>query len=374
MILKDRHHKHPPMVRPSIGSYHSNEWAIYGSTCDNIEQLYRQIEYRLEEYTLTYIDADHHTKTLDTVYRQGKKIYSQSAENPPNEYDDKIGLLQSDAVFINGNHYPATRQIVIIDFDKEDSLRRREDQLTNIDLILIKNQSEKCYDFVRDKAHKDTLILPLEDLSSIVDHLRRRIKERTPRLKALILAGGKSTRMGVDKTNIAYHNNTAHPIHLANICKGLGIDTYISKGYNYKGEEVDGYSVIKDRLVDMGPFGAIISAFIYDPDAAWLVLACDLPFVDSDSIKKLITERDSGKIATTYIGDGNPFPEPLISIYEPSAYKRLLSFMALGYSCPRKVLINSDIKTVTLHDNTIIANANTPDERDHAMEQLKKNL
>ena len=52
------------------------------------------------------------------------------------------------------------------------------------------------------------------------------------------------------------------------------------------------------------------------------------------------------------------------------ALSRLLYFLSLGYSCPRKVLINSDIKEIDPPHELSLFNANTPEESEFAVKKL----
>ena len=119
----------------------------------------------------------------------------------------------------------------------------------------------------------------------------------------------------------------------------------------------------------MGPFGGICSAFQKDPNTAWLVIATDLPFINEEVIQLLLQKRNPSKVATAIRGKGNEFVEPLITIYEPKAYPVLLQYLAQGYSCPRKMLINSDVEIVEV-DASLIRNINTPE----AFEVAKKEI
>ena len=101
-----------------------------------------------------------------------------------------------------------------------------------------------------------------------------------------------------------------------------------------------------------------------------MVLATDLPFVNDDIIQLLLRHRNPKKIATAIKGKSKEFVEPLITIYEPKAYPVLLSYLAQGYSCPRKVLINSDVEIIEVDDD-LIRNINTPEEYQEAKD-LKK--
>jgi molybdopterin-guanine dinucleotide biosynthesis protein A len=367
--MKERHHKHPPLKRPKIGFYHRNEWALYGTTCASMNQIYYRLAHALKPCRLAYVDADHSQNQGVFHLQIGKKNFLIPDEVPWNKYDDSIQSQSYDAVIVNGNHYPATKQIVIIDPKKKESLNKRKDQLTNI-IAVVKPDGEEIYDFVKDKMTGNTLILKENDHASIAEIITESISSNLPPIKALVLAGGKSLRMGEDKSNIIYHKKPQQ-IHIAELCNQLGLTTFISKQIDYQEDSIDGFPVIKDRMEGMGPFGAIMSAMMQDPEAAWLVLACDLPYLNTSSIIKLISERNVSKYATAYQVETKDFPEPLITIYEPRSYRRFLSFLSIGYACPRKVLINSDIHTIPINDETIASNVNTPEEKEKALGNLK---
>ncbi len=371
MISKGKHQKHIKLEKSNIGLYHRCEWAIYGTNCKNIRIFFDQISSGLNPFNLMYVDADHGDSEKDTHHHIGKKEFSISNVQSWNEYDDRLNTMQADAAFVNGNHYPAIRQIVIIDPKKKDSLKRREDQLNNISMVLVENYEDEIYDFVKSKMTTDTLVFKSSDIKEITANIEESIESAKPALKALILAGGKSQRMGFDKSQIEYHTGLSQEKYLNQLLNELGVDTYLSKRYDYIIKDNDhDHHVIKDRLINTGPFGAIVSAMMLDPNAAWLVVACDIPFLDKSLLEKLINSRNPSKFATAFRGSENPFPEPLITIYEPRAYQRLLSFLPLGYTCPRKVLINSDIEEIILEDMNAITNANTPEEMEHAKSKL----
>ena len=51
---------------------------------------------------------------------------------------------------------------------------------------------------------------------------------------------------------------------------------------------------------------------------AWLVLACDLPFLDRATLQHLIAQRASARLATAYRSSSDGQPEPLCAIFEPA--------------------------------------------------------
>jgi molybdopterin-guanine dinucleotide biosynthesis protein A len=179
-----------------------------------------------------------------------------------------------------------------------------------------------------------------------------------------VLAGGKSTRMGFDKGAVNWYGKEQR-YYMADLLKKHCDKVYISCRDEEQQKEIDlKYLSMPDTFTGLGPYGAILSAFRENPDRAWLVIACDLPLVDASVIQHLADNRNTATIATAYQSQQNEFPEPLITIYEPKSYPALLQFLAQGYSCPRKVLINSDITLLQSPKEDALANVNTPDELD----------
>ena len=74
-------------------------------------------------------------------------------------------------------------------------------------------------------------------------------------------------------------------------------------------------------------------------------------------------------MATAFQSPVNEFPDPLLTIWEPKSYTLLLNYLAQGYSCPRKVLINSDVEIVEI-DEHFIRNINTPEEYKDAYKEI----
>jgi molybdenum cofactor guanylyltransferase len=187
-----------------------------------------------------------------------------------------------------------------------------------------------------------------------------------PSLKGLVLAGGKSSRMGIDKGRMKWHNKEQR-FYMADLLNKFCDEVFISCAEMQENEiQNGGYKTITDAYLGLGPFGAILSAFKKDPEAAWLVIACDLPLLDQDTISYLINHRDLDSTATTFESPHDHLPEPLITIWEPKSREVLLSYLNEGKSCPRKALINSKVKIIQPPEPIALMNANTPDDVEKA--------
>ena len=131
---------------------------------------------------------------------------------------------------------------------------------------------------------------------------------------------------------------------------------------------------IHDVFVGIGPLGGILSAMTRHPNVAWLVLACDLPFVSGATIETLIKKRDPSKTATAYrSAHESQLSEPLCAIYEPKALLQMLQFLAQGIECPRAILGRSDTRLITQNQDTSLDNVNSPQEYRAVVRLIKHN-
>ncbi|THH40528.1 NTP transferase domain-containing protein [Neolewinella litorea] len=356
------HHKHPKIARPAIGRYARTEFALVGSTCARMEQLMREWMRELSgSYRCLTVTGEHQEPEVPAAARYGRKAFASDHLSWTN-FDDRLLGGGYDLALVNGNHYPAARQIVFIDAEKAGTLERRREQLT--DVVAVIHVNGDLPDWLPEAP-----VLPLDRVGEVPALIAEALGEAVPPLRALILAGGRSQRMGEDKSRIVYRDGQTEVERLAGLCVALGVPASVSVRSEQDGE---GFSLplVTDRFVGLGPAGAICSAFLSDPDAAWLVLACDLPLLDESTLRRLIDARRPERVATAVRGPEQEWPEPLVAIYEPRAYQRLLRFLSLGYACPRKLLINSDTEVLTLREALPITNANTPEERRRVQNML----
>jgi len=126
--------------------------------------------------------------------------------------------------------------------------------------------------------------------------------------------------------------------------------------------EVEGDEQDVDEPGVEGPIAGILAAQAAQPDAAWLVVACDLPLLDATTLDELLAARDAHRLATAFISSFDGLPEPLCAIYEPASREPIRRYVAAGGSCPRKFLIGHDVALLTPANARALDNANTPEE------------
>lgn len=381
-----QHQKHAKITRPAFGTFHCNEWAILGTTCGRIKQLaYGLTEVLQSDYQIGYVDADHKSADAASDFNQDGAL----VHGATNEYTDKIThhqlnfkgdldtyqhrthFLAEDLVLVNGNHFRAKRQIVVIDPIKEKSLKKRLAHLTQVDLILFVEDPAPLYPFLTEAIPEIQAIpvLNLADINGISKFIRQQMEVAKAPLYGLVLAGGKSQRMGQDKGLMDYHGQPQRE-YIAQELSAVCEQVYISGRADQ--EVSSAFPFLPDTFTGLGPFGGILSAFRTHPDAAWLVVACDLPLLDQSTLQDLVAARNTSKLATAFNSPVNTFPEPLIAIWEPRAYLALLQFLAQGYSCPRKILINTDVELLDAQNPQALMNVNRPEEYEQVMAVLKR--
>lgn len=175
----------------------------------------------------------------------------------------------------------------------------------------------------------------------------------------LILSGGLSSRMGEEKRLINYHGKTQEQ-YLFDLLSNYFPAVYVSINQNQKTD----LPYIQDLdLPIKSPIVGIVSAFNHNPNIAWLVVACDMPFVDEKAIELLIKKRNSEKFATAFENPEEHFPEPLLTIYEPKIFPKLQEAINEGRKSPMKVLQNLNVELLQAFDNQWIMNINTLEER-----------
>lgn len=194
----------------------------------------------------------------------------------------------------------------------------------------------------------------------------------TPRLNGLLLAGGKSSRMGRDKASLVVGaDGLTQARRAADLLGKFCERTFVSlRDGQLAPEGAQGLEVLVDSPLAQGPLSGILAALQKDPDAAWLVLACDLPFVSEQVLSDLIAHRKTNDAPpfVAFASSSDGLPEPLCAIYESSARPVLERHAARGHFCPRHILIEEKAGLIALPEGATDAliNLNTPQDLEEA--------
>jgi len=192
-----------------------------------------------------------------------------------------------------------------------------------------------------------------------------------PELIGLVLAGGASRRLGEDKGQLRLHDRTQaeHSVALLEpYCRTvyLSVRREQAEQKPYKDQPS-----LPDDEAFSGPAAGLLTAWQRYPNNALLVLAVDMPLVDSELINLLVQGRRIDAVATAYRHtDG--IIEPLCAIWEPSAAPVLRSATGDRNSTSlRRLLESADVELLDALASEKLASVNTPAAVDAARRALK---
>ena len=193
----------------------------------------------------------------------------------------------------------------------------------------------------------------------------------------LVLAGGASSRMHRDKAALLYQGKTQLD-RAVDLASGYVDRVFVSVRASQAGEPTRSE---KPLIVDLaglsetsGPIVGIRSAMAAYPDVAWLVVACDLPFLSDAALEQLLKARDPSVLATAFRSAHDGLPEPLCAIWEPAAAVALAAYQSGGGHCPRKFLRRHPASLIEPHDRRALDNVNTPEEYTVAQAELESRV
>lgn len=131
---------------------------------------------------------------------------------------------------------------------------------------------------------------------------------------AVILAGGKSKRMGFDKNKIEFQGRTMID-HMISLVENI-FDEIIIVG-NVTDKYIGNISVVKDDINDFGPLGGLYTALKKSKSEYIFLIPCDMPFLSKDYLKymkSIVDKSDFTKdiLMTLYKDD---MVEPFCAFY-----------------------------------------------------------
>lgn len=361
--------------------YHEFEFSFCGFSGSGkttlIEKLFKLFS---ESYSVGYVKSDAHFFEMD---RKGKDTarMSESGAQGVHIYDKThaatiqqgdVDLLQRRQLFYN-------KDFVLVEGRKKDSISKA--LLIDTEMEILKLYESGEIDEVRlligpwesnPSDHTDIPYIQRDQVEAISDFILNHFEEKVLNkpIFGLVLSGGRSHRMKQDKAMLSY-DGKPQLLSAAELIEPYCEQVYLSyRADQGQRQQFMDYPSILDRFIDFGPMGGILSAQSEFEDATWLVLACDLPFLDRDSVSYLLEQRNPFKVATAFRSVNDGLPEPLCAVYESRSRQQLLSYLGIGYRCPRKVLLNSNVEVLDPINSRALENVNHPHEYKFALQEL----
>ena len=226
--------------------------------------------------------------------------------------------------------------------------------------IMVKNPDEKA---VKNSAQEvinlaDEIVAPNcrgfgADLDRIklIDGKWRLMSDAT----AIIMAGGQSSRMGVDKSLLPLNDK---PMVQAIYEQLQGSFSQILISSNEKKKLTFlGLKVVPDKQTGQGPLMGIASALEASANELNFVIACDIPYIDLKVVRNMLKEADGVDIVVPTLGEGQY--EPLFAIYRKSSLKAINKVLSTGQRKISDVFQHCKVKYINLDLPRNFANINT---------------
>jgi len=188
----------------------------------------------------------------------------------------------------------------------------------------------------------------------------------------LVLAGGRSVRMGTDKATLVHPDGRTLVSRCRDLLRDAGCGHVV---ISLRGDQdippgLADVEVVRDPDgVDVGPMTGILAAMRLRPDADWLVIACDLPRLDVKTLENLIISKLPDESFLAYASESDGMPEPLCALYSHKVLSILEMAEAAGLSSPRKILHRHGCRLLTPVTPRALENANTPEDWEAAKGQ-----
>lgn len=185
------------------------------------------------------------------------------------------------------------------------------------------------------------------------------------RLSGLVLAGGRSARMGVDKATLVHPDGRSLVIRCRDLLLEAGCDpVVISLRHDQEiPAGLEESEIVRDpEGASGGPMVGIVSGMRLRPASDWLVLACDLPRLDVETLTNLVVSKLSEEKFLSYSSEFDGLPEPLCALYAQDALPILEQAQGDGFHCPRKILIRHGCRLLESVTPRALDNANTPED------------
>lgn len=187
-------------------------------------------------------------------------------------------------------------------------------------------------------------------------------------ITGIVLAGGKSSRMGSDKGMIKLNGKKFIEYIIEALIPNVSDIIIIANNDKYNNL---GYEVYEDIIKECGPLGGIYTGLMNSRTESNIIVSCDIPFINSGLIKHIIKNMGRADISVP-VFEGNT--EPLCAVYTKGIAGKLHDLIINNELKIHNVLkhfITTQIhitKSLDFYNNRLLANINTPEELKHQKE------
>ena len=177
------------------------------------------------------------------------------------------------------------------------------------------------------------------------------------KITGIVLAGGKSSRMGYDKGLAKVGERKMIELVIQSLKKVCDTIIIISNTNAYNDLNIPVYV---DLIKDCGPIGGIFTGLFHSQTDHNLIVACDMPFVSDKLLNNIINHCENNQIVIPSIKNQL---EPLCGYYHKNILLEIKSFVDDEEYSVHKIIKHFKYEAIPFDSNSILlTNVNTPDE------------
>lgn len=178
-------------------------------------------------------------------------------------------------------------------------------------------------------------------------------------ITGVILAGGKSSRMGTDKGLINFDGKLFVQYSISAVKPLVSKTIIISNNPGYDDLKVDR---LEDTIQNSGPLAGILTGLLRAKTDYCLVLSCDVPFIKTEVLKLLVRAQDGKSDVVQLVSNG--IKMPLIALYHKRCETIFHELLQEGERRVHVALDHCKVKNVRLDPerDLFTTNINTPEE------------
>lgn len=178
-------------------------------------------------------------------------------------------------------------------------------------------------------------------------------------ITGIILAGGKSSRMGEDKGFLKLNGKTFMSSIIAALNPIVGEIIIVSNNSEY---DVFNLKRVADSMEESGPLAGLYSGLLHSETENNIVLSCDVPLISTSVLKKLLEGAPSEAEVIQFESEGKTMP--LVAMYKKKCRHHFLKLLQTNERRLRFAIDQLDVKTITLDSELgkTVRNINTISE------------
>ena len=189
-------------------------------------------------------------------------------------------------------------------------------------------------------------------------------------LTALVLAGGKSSRMGRDKMLLELNGQTMLERACA-FARTLTDQVLVAAGSEAHFDTLpDGCRAVYDETPGLGPLGGLCAGLRAAQTEFVLVFAADMPNLSQEAAARL---RDAIGNADVCLFQKNGRPEPLFALYRTNVLSSAQNALTGGHLKLTALIDSLNARILDWDADTLFVNLNTPEDYESTRRQVEAN-